>query len=562
MKKKDTASLLMFDVASVLIYIFMMLLLETSVLFCFKINIFWGTMPLACIGAGIVFFALRENSFKRTVYVITFSIIIIILASAISNTYYDRSWDGNAYHKLAVGLLKNGWNPLWEKPSLEISEGIGHTDGNVIWCEGYCKGTWIYAASIYALVHNIEAGKSYTLIGMITVGSLAYYYLNKKKYANKVIIGGTLLLAINPIAMQQMDSFYLDGFLHCMIICLVISLMMMQDNDLFDKKISKSLVFSTMIVCGNIKFTGLLYGGIFCIAFYIYACVNNFRLIGKIDSAIIERTIFYLILAVTTVLWAGNLTYLTNVIRHKTLLYPLLGSDSKDIMSGNSPFLEENHIKNLLVSLFSYTDNMQREADGTIDLKIPFTFSIKRELYSIILPDTRIGGFGIFFSGIFCFAIIGLFIYILKLKKDKDFWLILTVFSCCILLTFGIKESWWARYAPYIYIISVVGVLVLVGSNYKFINKIGFIIMLILLLNNLLPLISLPIDIKKSMTIRSELVEIKAEMPIEVYNDDFPGVYYNFKDSNIKYVINEKLAEEENKQMNYCETLWRTNVNE
>ena len=104
----------------------------------------------------------------------------------------------------------------------------------------------------------------------------------------------------------------------------------------------------------------------------------------------------------------------------------------------------------------------------------------------------------------------------------------------------------------------VVGVLALIADKAVVIKRIGFVIALILLLNNLLPLVSFPLDLKRGFDVRDEFASVKAEMPIEVSNDNFVGVYYNFKDANIDYTINESLADKSDvNMMEYCETLWR-----
>lgn len=81
---------------------------------------------------------------------------------------------------------------MWKVLSLEMTENPGHTDLDEIWCEGYCKESWIYAASVYSLCNNIEAGKIYTIIGMIAVGLLAYYY--KKSFSEEICLLGSALV--------------------------------------------------------------------------------------------------------------------------------------------------------------------------------------------------------------------------------------------------------------------------------------------------------------------------------------------------------------------------------
>lgn len=52
---------------------------------------------------------------------------------------------------------------------------------------------------------------------------------------------------MNPIAVQQLDTYYVDGFLHLMLYITVISLIMnMESNQVTDEKISFSMVAASV----------------------------------------------------------------------------------------------------------------------------------------------------------------------------------------------------------------------------------------------------------------------------------------------------------------------------
>lgn len=41
-------------------------------------------------------------------------LVLFVIALVLCGWVYDVSWDGNAYHKGAVGYLAQGWNPLYQ----------------------------------------------------------------------------------------------------------------------------------------------------------------------------------------------------------------------------------------------------------------------------------------------------------------------------------------------------------------------------------------------------------------------------------------------------------------
>ena len=60
------------------------------------------------------------------------------------NYMFDSSYDGMHYHKQAVIMLKEGWNPLYEASTdFDIHASFPNMQP---WIEDYPKGMWIFSA--------------------------------------------------------------------------------------------------------------------------------------------------------------------------------------------------------------------------------------------------------------------------------------------------------------------------------------------------------------------------------------------------------------------------------
>lgn len=511
-------------------------------------SIDWSTLPISFVIALYVFLYFYDEKVNSSiVFEIVASILIFILFTHLGGHLYDFSADGNNYHKVAVGLLKNNWNPFKD---YSVAEYASNTLKMRIaayrerWLQGYCKATWIFGASVYAMTGNIECGKIYTILGMFSAFGLTLHYLklHKKKTPSAILF--SIVVAMNPVAISQMDTFYNDGYLHIMLYVVVLSLVMNVDSQhVVSEKTSASLVASAMVVCANIKFTGLLYGGIYCISYWVYYC---FIKIKEKDSdwfkKCIKRCSLFAILAFISVCVAGAPTYMTNLAYHHTLTYPLTGEDPEDIMTENSPFMEENHFENLLISLFSKTDDLNYHSDKRPQLKIPFSFYAS-ELEYMGGVDNRIGGFGIFFSGILCLSCLTILLKLIRMKgKEKVFWIINLATS--LGLCFLIKESWWARYSPYIYFLFLIGLYLLLDIKFCR-GSFAILLSVLAIINSGLQFLDVPETLGKTERAHSILLSMRKQDVVYLYSRR-PGVYFNCLDHGINYVIDGTLAENKN----------------
>jgi len=545
---KTSVSKFVFHVAQIYLYLMVSNLLIASTVFMFGGTIGKYLLPLSFVVAIILTGIFYDGKVGCVYfYEAAVSIVLFCVLTYWIGEIYDNSWDGNTYHKLAVGLLKNHWNPMDISSSRRILESIlqiKSNSGHFIWVEGYPKATWIFGASIYIITENIECGKVYTIIAMFCVFAFTNYYLKMLGKSKRFCFLFSLAAALNPIAVTHLRSFYVDGYLHLILYILVLSLIMNADKKhTISSKISKSLIASAMIVCGNIKFTGLFYGGVFCIAYYVWYCAVSF--IDKKKDLFQKCLKSFCLLAslgIVTIFWAGSSAYYTNLVNHNTLMYPLTGNNPRDIITNHLPFPNANHFKNFIISLYSKMDNFffQRNPERTPELKIPFTiYDEEIKIWRLSEIANRISGFGIWFSGIFTLSIIAILIKLFCIKEKRQFFFLMMNLFVNFFLCFFLKESWWARYAPQIYFIALIGFFIVLNAKKSVLIECLF--SLIIIINSfffLAPFTYLLQRTPKTQTIFNAAQQLEK---VFIAPNDFEGVYFNLIDAKINYVIDESL---------------------
>ncbi len=468
---------------SILLFIFNILFVSTF-LFIFKISInVWNTI-LAILITTFEYFILmkkREYDLKDIIKYIIIFLFLIIACNYISGKIYDTSWDGSSYHKVAVGELKNGWNPLYENiedfnESEENPLVLQNTHS--IWDNHYAKGYWIYAANMYKITNNIESGKSILLLSIISTFLISFSFLNDKiKKGYSFIL--SCLLALNPVMLCQISTYYNDGLLGNFVIMLIIALFMITDSKkeiIFEKYLLYFLILCILI---NIKFTGFAYAGIYSFVFYMYILIskkqrkNNLKLLTIV-------TVIGLVVSLGVI---GLSTYPKNFVEHGHPFYPLYGKGNVDIMESTTPteLYKMNRFKRFVISNFSYTYN---RINYSYRIKVPFTFE-SSELENFRTPDTRVGGYGVLFGGILILSLaFGIYALFKNYKERKNCTNYLLTIFCMFIVIAILKESWWARYFPQFYLIPILVILMLLNLKKDKITKIAPLLMIIALIFN------------------------------------------------------------------------------
>jgi len=512
----------------------------TGILFFIHITITPFHLIASLLISSVIYYLLikKKNTNKGIIKIIGLSLLVIIISTLISTFMFDRSSDGNTYHKDAVGVLKEGFNPVYESSS-EIIKAREDDSKNLteysIWTDHYAKANWIIGANFYSLTNNIESGKAMNLIIIYIVFGFIFSTLVEILNKKKSFIVSTLTV-LNPITVAQMFTYYNDQLV-CLLLFLSILFLIKLDKELDNKEAWFGYILS-FILLANMKFNGLGYLLVFSFLFvcrYLYKAYKNKEFLKVFK----KMCLIFIPLFVVSLVIVGYPTYIKNTIDHQNPFFPLYDDNGEDIITAQQPkrFLEMNNVEKLFYGTFSKANNL-RDNDKT-ELKIPFTV-YKDELTPAMSNDLRISGWGILFSGLLLCSIIVFIKYYKDYKKES--WILYTL-GITVLLLLVMSESWWARYTPHFYLFIILSLYILL--KYGKHKKINFLYIILISVNTLLPLAGNSYyTLKNSIQIHKDLSNLSCN-EIIVNEKGMNGVIYNLKDYDIKYKINEKVTGKE-----------------
>lgn len=536
------------DSSFILLLFITLTIVISSLLFFMKISITNWNIILALISTIIISFKFLKD--KKSAFIsLLLTLGIIILAVFICKHTYDLSYDGNTYHKLAIGLLNDGYNPVYDSIASFIKNNGSSVNLQVkdsIWVEHYPKASWIFAANFYKFTGNIESAKIIVMLMIYITFGISLGFLYKKiHYIYAFLI--SLFISINPISIVQVFTNYVDGLMGLLIYIILISLIVIsKKKDRVDLEFKNYLLIlgCSIIICLNLKFTGLVYAGMYSIAFFVLWMYDAYKK-NKLKDLFKKWMIYYGTVLLVALLIVGYSPYIKNTVYKHNPLYPLIGEDKVDIMTSNSPksFPTRNPIDKFFTSMYAKPANYKSNtSDKDPELRIPFKTN-KEEIELYKSPDLRISGFGVFFSGIFTISIIVIIFYLIKMYKLKDYENIkyilafIIVSFILILITDG---SWWARYSPYVYLLPILAMYLLLKDK-KIYSKIIFLIVMLLLLFNNGTIFYTSVKLYKDnyININQSLIKMKkisnkkGFVEIALREPIFSSQLYNFKDKNI-----------------------------
>lgn len=477
---------------------------------------------------------------KQGLYFIggVFALTVLAVASSIYITSItsDDTVDAPGYHEVAVGAMRYGWNPVYEQIGNFNSSGkspIKFQPGNYEkWDNHYPKAHWVYAANIYSLTHKIETGRSMVLLVVCILFFLTLHYsLLRFTLAMSTILA--FLAAFNPISAAQIFSYYNDGMMGNFLLIAVLLLTMLLDRKY--KSFSWMhylLIVMALVLMMNLKFTGVVYAGVYCMAYLAYVITNKSYRRTLVWPLLVTGAASVLI----GVLVVGLSVYPKNFVEKGSPFYPLAGGNSGvDIITANEPYLFHNmrDTQKLLISNFSATDNISESSGRDPKLKVPFTFDMN-ELSYLSYVDPRIAGYGVWFGGILIISITWLLYLFGRLgaKKDwKNFWFLALPFIPTAIIVLVVSEAWWARYLPQMFLVPAVALVSLMLRKHKYIANI---LIFAMLFNTILTLNLQIVGQKEGLIYRAseekavdKLLENGKYTP-KLYLGNFPGLAYRY----------------------------------
>ena len=212
-------------------------------------------------------------------------------------------------------------------------------------------------------------------------------------------------------------------------------------------KLCRYLIFVSISVGLNVKFSGLIFFGIPGIAFFLYWSISALRSEGRPQAKrlIGERFLLFAGSVLFALLFIGCDSYVTNTIRYHNPLYTMIGEDSTELILSQLPpaLAGLSNTERFFASLFSRVSNSMSLA--SVQWKLPF--SVYREELNAYV-DTRIGGWGIFFSGILLLSLAVLAAAAVKHRREerKALEAGALLLAVALLQIVAVPGMFWARY--------------------------------------------------------------------------------------------------------------------
>ena len=323
-------------------------------------------------------------------------------------------------------------------------------------------------------------------------------------------------------------------------------------------------LISICTIFTNIKYTGLLCSGVIAATFYFYWLIK-YRKDPDYKKIVKRITICFTIVFSIAIFLVGANSYIKNTIDHKNPLYPIVGKDKVDIITTMQPksFGKKNMFEKYFISLFSKTENVSYGSKEPT-MKLPIKV-YKTEIDELYAADTRIGGFGPLYALVFILTI-PVFIYsiikILKSEKDKAQYIILPIIAI-LLSSLLVKEIWWARYVPQLYLFQIgtlVSLIYMRKYNKTNINTAVTLVILATIILNLLPFGYIKYkEVSGFKNITNDINTMKNMKNLKLKlggMSDLYGYFYTLNDNGVKYTIKKNIEE---KKLRYMYS-WRIGV--
>jgi hypothetical protein len=373
---------------------------------------------------------------------------VMTLALAMSVFYFDLSWDGQNYHQLGIYTIAEDWNPL-TGPMQDFTPQLNSS------VRYFAKGPWYVAAAIYETTGCFEAGKCPTVLSWATMG-LAVFAAGldwglRRRFAAVI----ALVVALNPVVMSELTTYLVDGIMVAFLTVVVAALFSVL---LRPQPVVIWVGCMATILGINAKFTGLVY------LVFVFAAGGLWCLLRRRQWVFAYCGWVVLALLLGAVVFGYN-PYVTNTIYRHQPFYPILGSTAFPIQTSakGDPNERWETPKNMAgrsrlvhfgYAIFGRPGNQPypRATSGPAELMWPFTARLA-DLHAYCYHETRVAGFGPFFSGA---LLISLGLAGWSLWQSKSSRLALTLAGLTIVGSLLISvDLWWPRLGPQLWLLPI-----------------------------------------------------------------------------------------------------------
>ena len=416
------------------------LLLSASVLFLPVVYMTAALALLSRLGLGLWVFPTglllwgtavatlhREEGWQKLAATLSLFLAAFALAAFLASLTLDGGSDSRAYHARAIlGLLK-GINPYWEPVGW-----VSHS---------YPAAHWLLSASLIVWTKTFTASFAFTLVAVFAAFLCSRRFLAclpclsraKSRFWRHVL---AFLLAVNPIATWCFFTHHTDGLLVSTLLSAFMLMLCFVSEDGASSRTTRMRMFFCLAVLlvflVNIKFTGLVFGGILGVTVLAYGIRREasrktlLRLAGLGSGAAILGVVLF-----------GFYPYATNIAQDKNPFHPAV------------KFHEEGNLKDVLADMFkpkfykeSYYEKWwisQFSTHGSLGAK-----PVSLPPFSSLSSLSFLRGFGSLFSGSLLLCLTLVFFV-----RHRGAWLVLAGVMASVLSTSAsvlfrlTPQNWW-----------------------------------------------------------------------------------------------------------------------
>lgn len=454
----------------------------------------------------------RKLSSRERIAPILISCIVLALSFIFAAFYFDLSWDGQWYHQSAIYHISNGWN-VFKEPIREFEL---NNASSII---HFPKGTWYYAASVYSFIGHFEAGKSINFILLFATLFLSYITLRDFNFSKgkALILSGLFIL--NPVVWSEVTTYLVDGVLY-----LYLSLYLLMVFAWFKTCNSKTMLIGFLAIAGmiNVKFTGLVFFCVLALGALIYVIIYRRDVLVKFIGFHAGALIFSIVVM-------GYNPYLTNFTERGNPLYPIFGCeeylsvfdetghDANEEVETPKNIMGRNRLVRMFYANFGRPGNAPYVDGNDAELIVPFTSNVS-DWDAYHFHETRVSGFGPYFSGI---IICSFLLFLLLFITDKKSRWALAISSVMLFTSLLFSQHfWWPRFGPQMWLIPLVPVCF--GFSHQLSKKLKYFtwgLAILIMVNGLIVLtMHMRWETRSSVELRKQLTDLKDEkIPIDIY---------------------------------------------
>ena len=375
------------------------------------------------------------------------ALLVLAGALAMSAWYFDLSFDGEWYHQTAVYAIARDWNPLADP----LRDFFPHLQ---LWVRHYAKGPWYVAAAVYQTTGHVEAGKFPAVVAGVAMGLAVFAAALDWDLKRRRAAVLALVVALNPVLLSELTTYLVDGI---MIGFLVVAIAAVASVFRRPQPAAMWAAALASIVAINSKFTGLVFLCFVFAAGWLWCVARQRAWLGRYTA------LTGLTLGLGALVWGWN-PYVTNTIHRQQPFYPVLGSKAfpsletqgnEGIIRSETPknYLAHNRLVRFGLATFGRPGNAPYGGVRNGTLMWPFTARYA-DLFFYRYHETRVAGFGPFFSGAFLLSFaLGAWLLFQPGPARWAALLIVGTIAASLLIS---AHLWWARYGPQFWLLPIV----------------------------------------------------------------------------------------------------------